>query len=99
MPAGVRPVVVEIPRTLASLAGNQRLVDVDVAEGCTVADVLAELGVRYPVLARRVRDETGAVRRYVNIYVGVEDIRQLDGLATSVEPGRRLQIIQSVAGG
>ncbi|MCC2661221.1 MAG: molybdopterin synthase sulfur carrier subunit, partial [Arthrobacter sp.] len=53
----------------------------------------------YPVLARRLRDETGALRRYVNIYVNGDEVRRLQGLDTEVSAGQEVLIIQSVAGG
>ena len=49
--------------------------------------------------SRRLRDETGTLRRYVNIYVNGEEIRRLQGLDTEVAPGQEVLIIQSVAGG
>ncbi|GAA1111997.1 hypothetical protein GCM10009582_06980 [Arthrobacter flavus] len=51
------------------------------------------------MFARRIRDETGALRRYVNVYVDGEDVRRLAGLSTPVPPGAEVMIIQSVAGG
>jgi molybdopterin converting factor small subunit len=51
------------------------------------------------VLARRLRDETGALRRYVNIYVNGDEVRRLRGLETEVAAGQEVVIIQSVAGG
>jgi molybdopterin converting factor small subunit len=53
----------------------------------------------YPVLARRLRDETGALRRYVNIYVNGDEVRRLQGLETEVAAGQEVLVIQSVAGG
>jgi len=61
--------------------------------------VLAEVGERWPLLARRIRDEQGAVRRYVNVYVDGEDARVTAGLETPVEPGSEIQVLPSVAGG
>ncbi|HKU10938.1 MAG TPA: MoaD/ThiS family protein, partial [Sinomonas sp.] len=53
----------------------------------------------YPILARRIRDETGRLRRYVNVYVDGEDVRRRDGLETPVADGQEILVIQSVAGG
>jgi molybdopterin synthase sulfur carrier subunit len=64
-----------------------------------VAALLDRLGEGRPLLAQRIREETGALRRYVNIYVDGEDVRRLDGLATPVPSGATVMIIQSVAGG
>jgi molybdopterin converting factor small subunit len=46
-----------------------------------------------------VRDETGALRRYVNVYVDGEDVRALDGIATALRPGSQVHVLPSVAGG
>jgi molybdopterin converting factor small subunit len=46
-----------------------------------------------------VQDETGAIRRHVNVYVGTDECRTLDGLATTVAPGAVLQVIPSISGG
>ena len=90
---------VRIPRTLTSTTDDQRLIEVSAESGQTVADVLDDLASRYPIFDRRIRDETGAQRRYVNIYLDGEDIRRISGLATPVDNVSELQIIQSVAGG
>jgi sulfur-carrier protein len=57
------------------------------------------VGVHWPRLARRIRDESGAVRRYVNIYVDGEDCRRMGGLDTPVATGSEIQVLPSVAGG
>jgi molybdopterin converting factor small subunit len=64
-----------------------------------VSHVLDVLAGEFPILGRRIRDETGALRRYVNVYVDGEDVRLLGGVGTEVTPGQELQILQSVAGG
>ena len=92
-------ITVLVPRTLMSVTGDRRRVNVPVAETTTVADVLDLLAAEYPIFDRRVRDETGTLRRYVNLYVDGEDVRRLSGVTTEVRPGQEIQIIQSVAGG
>ncbi|MCU1574388.1 MAG: thiamine biosynthesis protein ThiS [Micrococcaceae bacterium] len=66
---------------------------------CAVSDMLDTIAGAYPIFNRRVRDETGSLRRYVNVYVGGDDVRRQQGLATPVQPGQEVLIIQSVAGG
>jgi sulfur-carrier protein len=88
-----------IPRTLMSVAGEQRRIEVAASDDDTVAALLDQLAARYPIFDRRIRDETGAQRRYVNLYLDGEDIRRLDGLGTKLGTAQELQIIQSVAGG
>ena len=51
------------------------------------------------MLARRIRDETGQVRRFVNVYVDGDDVRFEGGLATKVRDGAEVQVLPSVAGG
>lgn len=84
---------------LAADAGGSRNLTVDGAGIGTVNDLLDVLAERYPLLGRRLRDETGMLRRFVNVYVQGEDIRRADGAQTPVRAGQEVMIIQSVAGG
>jgi sulfur-carrier protein len=88
-----------LPSVLQPLAGGQSVLTAPADSAVTVAGVLDTVTGGYPALSRRLRDETGKVRRYVNIYVNGNEIRRLQGLATEVSPGQELLIIQSVAGG
>ncbi|HEY2043148.1 MAG TPA: MoaD/ThiS family protein [Jatrophihabitans sp.] len=100
MPATAsQTVTVLVPRTLMAEIDGQRIIEVPVAAGATLADLLDALATDHPVFDRRLRDETRALRRYVNVYVDGDDVRQLGGVAASVKPGQEVQIIQSVAGG
>jgi molybdopterin synthase sulfur carrier subunit len=91
-------VQVLLPGVLADLVGGARHLDLEPA-GTTLADVLDELAARHPVLDRRLRDETGRVRRFVNVYVDGDDVRFLAGLDTTVRSGAQVQVLPSVAGG
>lgn len=77
-------------------AGASRL---SVENAGTLAAVLDEVSVRWPRLARRIRDERGQLRRYVNVYVDGTDCRHLAGLDTAVPDGAEVQVLPSVAGG
>ena len=90
---------VVLPGFLADLAGGQKHVEVDVGEGATLAAVLDRLADGRPVLDRRIRDETGALRRFVNVYVDGEDVRFEEGVRTLVGNGAVVQVLPSVAGG
>lgn len=92
-------VTVIVPALLARHTGDRRELEVPVQGTATVAQLLDLLSRDFPVFGRRVRNETGAIRRYVNCYLDGEDIRALDGPATPVQPGQQLLLIQSVAGG
>lgn len=91
-------VQVLLPGALASLAGGAKHLDVEPAGG-TLADVLDALAAQHPLLARRIRDETGQVRRFVNVYVDGDDVRFEGGLDTTVRDGAEVQVLPSVAGG
>lgn len=65
----------------------------------TLRAVLDEVTERWPRLARRIRDEQGQIRRYVNVYVDGADHRHSGGLDTPVPDGAQVQVIGSVAGG
>lgn len=68
-------------------------------EGATVGEVLDALLEQYDGLRERMMDDGGGLRRFVNVYVGGEDIRFLDGLDTPVPDGGELTILPAVAGG
>jgi molybdopterin synthase sulfur carrier subunit len=90
---------VVLPSVLQPLAGGQSILTAPADAAVTVGLVLDSLAGDSPVLARRLRDETGALRRYVNIYVNGDEVRRLNGLETEVAAGQEVVIIQSVAGG
>jgi molybdopterin synthase sulfur carrier subunit len=91
-------VQVLLPGVLAALAGGEKHVFVEPA-GDTLGDLLDALAAEHPMLARRIRDETGEVRRFVNVYVDGDDVRFEGGLATKVRDGAEVQVLPSVAGG
>ena len=88
-----------LPDVLAPAAGGTRELSVPGTAGLTVGSLLDGLGSRFPVLERRIRDETGTVRRFVNIYVDGQDIRGLDRQHSALSPGAEVMILQSIAGG
>lgn len=92
-------VAVLIPGALRADTEGAAELAVDLADGADLAGLLAAIGERWPRLARRLSDERGAIRRYVNIYVDSEDCRGLDGTQTALRDGTRVEVIPSVAGG
>ena len=92
-------VQVLLPRMLSDCTGGRTSMSLDLPAPATVCAVLDALAAEHPVFDRRVRDETGALRRHVNVYVDGEDVRRADGLATPVPAGAEVMVIQSVAGG
>ena len=89
------PVSVKIPTQLRAATDGEAVASV---EGSTVAEVLDALYERFGELKPRIADDEG-LRRFVNVYVGGEDIRFLDGLATPVADGGEVTILPAVAGG
>jgi molybdopterin synthase sulfur carrier subunit len=87
--------IVRIPTPLRTLTGGA---DEVTATGTTVGDVIQDLERRHPGIRERLLDDKG-VRRFVNIYVGEEDVRFLDGLKTSLKPGDQISIVPAIAGG
>jgi molybdopterin synthase sulfur carrier subunit len=87
---------VRIPTPLRKLTGEQ---DIIKANGSTVGEVLQWMTETYPGLKERLRDEQGAVRRFINIYVNNEDIRFIQNLETPLKDGDQLSIIPAIAGG
>ena len=65
----------------------------------TVAEALASIAARWPAVTDRVLTEQGELRRHVNVFVGDESIRFLDGLATPVADGTMITIVPAVSGG
>ncbi|HMJ14922.1 MAG TPA: MoaD/ThiS family protein [Polyangiaceae bacterium] len=88
-------VTVRIPTPLRTLTGGEEAVK---ASGETVRQVIEQLEKNHPGMRDRLMDEKG-VRRFVNIYVGDEDIRFLDGLETKLKGGEELSIVPAIAGG
>jgi molybdopterin synthase sulfur carrier subunit len=87
---------VRIPSQLRPLAGGASDVAV---EGATVGDLLKALDAAHPGFHDRLFDESGKLRRFVNVFLGEEDMRFLQGLETPVPEGSTLSIVPAVAGG
>lgn len=95
-------VSVKVPTILRTYTGGAADVTVDVegAEGgATLAGVINQLEANYPGIGARILDEEGKLRRFVNIYVGDEDVRFSEGLATETPAGCEISVIPAVAGG
>lgn len=89
-------VTVRVPTQLRSLSGGESSVGVD---GATVAEVLAALEIAHPGFNDRLFDESGKLRRFVNVFVNDEDIRFLGGTDAAVPAGTTVSIVPAVAGG
>ena len=89
-------VTVRVPTILRTYTGGAAEVSV---EGGTLAEVVAALDAAHPGIAGRVLDDQGKLRRFVNVYVGDEDVRFADGLGTATPDGSTVSVIPAVAGG
>jgi sulfur-carrier protein len=93
---------VRIPTILRTYTDGASEVSVEPsapADGATLSDVIDALEANHPGIRDRVLDEAGSVRRFVNLYVGDEDVRFADGLRTNVPSGATVSVIPAVAGG
>ncbi len=97
--AAAQQVQVRIPTILRAYTGGASAVTVEIPAAATVAEVISVVEANYPGVRARVLDETGQIRRFVNLYVDEEDVRFTSGLQTAISPGSTLSIIPAVAGG
>ena len=89
-------VTIKLPTQLRGVAGGAAEAQ---SEGGTVGEVLEGLYAQHGELRERISDDSGGLRRFVNVYLGGEDIRFLEGLDTPVSDGDELTILPAVAGG
>ena len=89
-------VTVRIPGPLRKFTDDQAAVE---AVGGTIGELISSLDDRHPGIGERLLDETGKIRRHVNVYVNEEDFRFLDGIDTRLSEGDRVAIVPAVAGG
>ena len=90
------PVKVRIPTPLRKLTNNEEIVEV---QSGTIGAAISELQGKFPGIKERLIDETGGVRRFVNVYVNEEDIRFLQNQDTALKDGDEVSIIPAIAGG
>ena len=89
-------VTVRIPTPLRKLTGGADEVAVEAA---TIGEMLDKLEEAHPGLKARLCDDTGEIRRFVNVYVNDEDVRFLDGRDTKLKDGDEVSIVPAIAGG
>jgi molybdopterin synthase sulfur carrier subunit len=89
-------VVIKIPTPLRKLTAEQ---DTVTGEGNSLGQIITNLEVSYPGLRERLCDESGEIRRFVNVFVNGEDVRFLSGLETPLKSGDEVSIVPAVAGG
>ena len=90
------PKTVRIPTPLRKLTNNEEVVEVSAD---SIGAAFIELQSRYPGIKERLMDDSGEVRRFVNVYVNEEDIRFLQNQKTPLKDGDEISIIPAIAGG
>jgi len=90
------PVTIEIPTAFRRFTNGAPRVD---CSATTIAEALADLTARFPDLSRHVRDDSGQIRQFLNVYLNEEDIRFLGGECCSLKEGDRVLLVPSIAGG
>jgi molybdopterin synthase sulfur carrier subunit len=89
-------VTIRVPPVFRTMTSGSAQVDV---EGETIGEVLSALESRHPGFSDKLFDDSGALVRYVNVFVDDDDVRFMDGLQTPVPDGATVSIMQAVAGG
>lgn len=89
-------VLVRIPTPLRGMTKGSGEVQ---ATAETVGDLIEDLERQYPGLRERLVEESGEIRRFINIYVNEEDIRFLQGAKTALKEGDEVSIVPAIAGG
>ena len=87
---------IQIPGPLREYCGGASKLELSAP---SVRAALEELRRRYPALHRNIRDETGAVRRHINVFVNTSNVRDREGLDTALSPGDVVTILPAVSGG
>ena len=89
-------ITVRIPTPLQKLTQNQAEVK---ANGANIRELIEDLEKNFPGIKERICDETGEIRRFINIYVNEEDMRFLQQDATPLKDGDEVSMIPAIAGG
>jgi len=87
---------IAIPTPLRRITGDADTVEVSPG---TINEMIESVETRYPGFRARLCEDSGALRRFINIYVNGEDVRFLDNLATRVTDGAEVSIVPAIAGG
>ena len=85
-----------VPALMKVYLGNLSEVPV---QGSTVSEIIADLVKRYPAIQNHIIDKNGELRRHVNLFLNDKNIKDLDGLETSVQENDRIILLPSISGG
>ncbi len=89
-------VTVRLPGALRDATGGNTKLE---ARAGTLAEVISEIEIRHPGFRSRVLDDSGAIRTYVNVYIGDDDARAKGGTGAAVPDGSEVMVIPAMAGG
>jgi molybdopterin synthase sulfur carrier subunit len=90
---------VRLATALRTHAGGRARIELEVGPPATLRTVLEALAAVHPSVGRRVRDESGALRRHVNVFVGADNAKDLEDLDTPVPEGAEVSVLAAVSGG
>ncbi len=89
-------VTVRLPGALREATGGETRLETSAG---TLADVISDIERRHPGFRARVLDDSGAIRTYVNVYIGDDDARAKGGTGAAVPDGSEVMVIPAMAGG
>ena len=89
-------VTVYVASVIQKAVGDQKRLE---AEGATIAELIDDLESRYPGFRAHVSDESGALHRFINVYLNDEDVRYLKGAETALSEGDSVSFLPALAGG
>ncbi len=89
-------VIVRIPTPLRSFTGGKSEVETD---GASVSAVIDDLESKCPGIKEKLFDESGSIRKFLNVYLNDEDIRFMDSIDTEVKDGDSISLVPAIAGG
>jgi molybdopterin converting factor small subunit len=92
-------VVVRLAAALRPHAGGAPRIRFDLPAPVTIGAVMDAVSAAHPAVGRRLRDEAGTLRRHVNVFVGADNARDLDGVDTVVPEGCEVAVLPAVSGG
>jgi len=89
-------VTVRIPTPLRKFTGGKEQVEV---RGATISEVIDDLELNFPGMKEKLYDDSGSIRKFLNIYLNDEDIRFMESVNTPVKDGDSISLIPAIAGG
>lgn len=92
-------ILVRVPSALRQLVDGRSTCSFDLDEAATLGELLDAVARTHPAIERRIRDEQGALRPHVNLFVGDADVRSLGGTSTVLHPSDEVSVVAAISGG